>query len=204
MRTKRTAVEARVEAARAAAAGVMIAVRDSFNKHGLATGIIVARAAMNAFMESAEELKDYPEVCKIYSGVADELAAIVEDMNKTEAATMLQGLNKNEEEPEAEPVAEPEAEPEAESTQNDRARAAYLNTCDECEAIEATGTREAVHEAKKLRTLAAEALAHYLRTHDAEWVEELETLQREAFAYSPDGLQDRRSGAEGTGYHPIE
>lgn len=92
----------------------------------------------------------------------------------------------------------------AESTQNDRARSAYLNTCDECEAIEATGTREAVHEAKKLRTLAAEALAHFLRTHAPEWVEELETLQREACAYSPDGLQNQRSGAEGIGYHPRE
>lgn len=179
MRTKRTAEEARVEAARAAAAGVMITVRDSFNKYGTATGIIVTRTAMEAFMESAEELKDYPEVCKIYKGVADELAAILEDLNKTEAAKMLQGLNKT----------------EAEATQNDLARSAYLNTCDECEAIEATGTREAVHEAKKLRALAAEALAHYLRTHDAEWVEELETLQREAFDYSPDGLQNQRRGA---------
>lgn len=92
----------------------------------------------------------------------------------------------------------------AEATQDDRARSAYLNTCEECEAIESIGTREAVHEAKKLRTLAAEALAHYLRKHDAEWIEELETLQREAFAYSPDGHQDQRREAEGIGYHPIE
>lgn len=90
------------------------------------------------------------------------------------------------------------------ATQNDRARSAYLNTCDECEAIEATGTREAVHEAKKLRTLAAEALAYFLRTRAPEWVEELETLQREAFDYNPDGLQNQRRGAEVIGYHPIE
>lgn len=203
MRTKRTAVEARVEAARAAATGVLTAVINAVDKHGLATGIIVARAAMSAFMESAEELKDYPEVCKIYSGVADELAAIVEDLNKTEAAKMLQGLNKTEAEE------QPEAEPESESTQSDRARYtrvrnAYVDICDKCEAIEATGTREAVHEAKKLRTLAAEVFCFYLRTHETMWIEELETLQREALACSPDGLQNRRSGADGTGYHPIE
>lgn len=91
-----------------------------------------------------------------------------------------------------------------ESTQSDRARSAYLNTYDECEAIEATGTREAVHEAKKLRTLAAEALALFLRTRAPEWVEELETLQREAFEYRPDGLQDQRREAERIGHHPRE
>lgn len=186
---KRTEAELPVEVAEIRAAGTLIAVRRVCKNYDRDMSIVVVKAAIGAFMESAEELKECPEVCKIYRAAADELTQLLEEMEKAEQP--------------AEPEAE-ESEEQPEATQDARARGAYLNTCDECEAIEATGTREAVHEAKKLRTLAAEALAHYLRTHDAEWVEELETLQREAFDYSPDGLQDQRSGAQGIGYHPIE
>lgn len=184
-----TAEEKATAEAKAVAAGTLTAVRNACKKYDKDTARVVVKASAEAFAEvleeHAEKLQQLPEIAATYRAAAGELAEMLKELDGVE-----------------QPAEQP-AEP-AESTQSDRARSAYLNTCDECEAIEATGTREAMHEAKKLRTLAAEALAHYLRTYAPEWVDELETLHREACAYSPDGLQNQRSGAEGIGYHHRE
>lgn len=91
-----------------------------------------------------------------------------------------------------------------ESTQDARARAAYLHTCDECDALEATGDAFAMHEGKKMRTLAAEAYAYYLRTHAPEWVQELECLEHEARPYSPESLRKGSEFLKRMGYNPEE